>query len=88
MIDASKQFVSDPKSLSETMNYQFSGSKSEAAQMISDNLLQLRRVAQEAELGFLAYLLEMAFRESFMTSVNMNLGFSAQVTASNDDIDD
>ena len=76
MNDINRQFTANANSISESAAYQFTGSKSEAAQVISDNLLQLRRIAKEADLGFLAYLLEMSFREAFMTSVNMNLGFT------------
>ena len=62
---------------------------SETVLYTADMLLELRNMTSlHPKLRFLTYLLEMAFREAFMTSVNMNLGFSAQVTASNDDIDD
>lgn len=56
-----------------SFNYQFAGKKSEAAQVIADQLLQLRKIARQGDLPFLAYLLEMAFREAFMTSVNTGL---------------
>ena len=53
--------------------YWFEGNRAEAAQLIADQLLQLRKTAQDCQLPFLAYLLEMSFREAFMTSVNGTL---------------
>ena len=53
--------------------YRFSGNRAEATQFIADQLLQLRKTAQDCQLPFLAYLLEMSFREAFMTSVNGTL---------------
>ena len=53
--------------------YRFSGPRAEATQFIADQLLQLRKTAQDCQLPFLAYLLEMSFREAFMTSVNGTL---------------
>ena len=53
--------------------YRFSGNRAEATQFIADQLLQLRITAQDCQLPFLAYLLDMSFREAFMTSVNGTL---------------
>ena len=49
---------------------EFTGDKAQAAQLIAERTLKLRQLAQEANLPFVAYLLEMAFREAFMTGVN------------------
>lgn len=72
MNDISKRLITTVRDGSGAVDYKVvSETKAEAAQAISETLLQLRRVAQEQNLGFLAYLLEMAFREAFMTSVNL-----------------
>lgn len=71
MNDINANLLSETAGSAGAVDYDFSGTKAEAAQMIADSLLQLRKLAQEQELGFLAYLLEMAFREAFMTSVNI-----------------
>lgn len=63
------------------VNYDFSGTRAEAAQVIADNLLQMRKLAQEQDLAFLAYLLEMSFREAFMTSVNLPVTAEAEIPA-------
>ena len=57
--------------------YHFSGSAPEAAQVIADELLQLRKLAQQSDMRFLSYLLEMAFREAFMASVTPSVSQAA-----------
>lgn len=70
MNDVNRALLDEPTEYKGGVHYQFSGNRAEAAQLIADDLLQLRKIAQQADMGFLAYLLEMSFREAFMTSVN------------------
>lgn len=73
MNDIAKNTAAALNTGSDAFAYQFEGNRAEAAQLIADQLLQLRKTAQACQLPFLAYLLEMSFREAFMTSVNGTL---------------
>ncbi len=66
-------------------NYNFKGNSAEAAQVIADELLQLRKLATQSNMRFLSYLLEMAFREAFMTSVNPQAGAVAKTPSASRD---
>ena len=54
-----------PEANAETLGEADDRSPEEVAGYIADMVLQLRNMAKEKELDFLAYLLEMSFQEAF-----------------------